>query len=259
MPNMLFLFITSALTTTLAGNFLTEALDIAQNYDVTACTDENKTYTLDLKIHAQDFVVKALNSIANSAVGVIQGEDESVEAYFGTIIDELNEYLIRFKVQLHLNLDAYNTDNFMGNVTFDKSCERESPVEERTNATFEHLKESFKDNIGLHLFVWVCPFVPNNVDLITVLENKRCGRIMGVMWKGTQETRALIKSVILNALTGGRKEYISDSSIYDREIGPRLCDFATSCIGIDSSQIGQEVLGTEVVKYTNKSLITGAP
>ncbi|XP_026475706.1 spore wall protein 7-like [Ctenocephalides felis] len=211
--------------------------------DSMACTDENKTFTVDLKVHAQDLVIRSIHSIA---------ESESVEAYFGTIIDELNVFLMKFKVQFHLNLDGYNTDDFMGtNAAFDISCEKTSPVIERTSSAFSfYLKQSFTDNIGIHLFIWACPYISSTSELETVYSNLRCGRVMGVLWKGAAETRALIKGVILNALTGSAHAFSASDGSFDASVGPRLCKYVNQCVGMDKSEIGQLVLGTELVKYT---------
>lgn len=220
-------------------------------FDDMACTNENQTYTVDLKIHSQDSVVKAIHSIAGRSIDSRETESEAIESYFGTIIDELNEYLIRFKVQIHINLDGYDSDDFMGNVAFDMSCEKSSPVVDRTSSAFSFLKQSFNDNIGLHLFVWGCTYISSLAELETVYSNLRCGRVMGVMWKGSGETRDLIKSVILNALTGNSNVYSPENGDYNSSIGPNLCKYVTSCIGMDKSEIGQLVQGTEVIKYTD--------
>lgn len=217
--------------------------------DSMACTEENKTYAIDLKIHAQGNVVKAIHSVAMSTLESNITEEEAIDAYFGTIVDEINAYLMRFKVKLNMNLDGYNSDTFMGNVAFDTSCEKGSPVVERTSTAFSFLKKSFNDNIGVHLFVWGCTYLSSLAELETVYTNLRCGRVLGVMWKGTKETRALIKSVLLNGF-GNASAYSADGSSYDARVGPGLCKYVTSCIGMDKSEIGQLIEGTHVDKYT---------
>lgn len=217
--------------------------------DSMACTDENQTYAIDLKIHAQGNVVKAIHSVAMSTLDSNITEEEAIDAYFGTIIDEINEYLMRFKVRLNMNLDGYNSDTFMGNVVFDTSCEKESPVVERTSTAFSFLKKSFNDNIGVHVFLWGCTYLSSLAELETVYSNLRCGRVIGVMWKGTKETRSLFRNALLNGISNSGA-YYADRSSYDARVGPGLCKYVTSCIGMDRSEIGQLIEGTHVDKYT---------
>ncbi|TBU04832.1 putative spore wall protein [Hamiltosporidium magnivora] len=219
-------------------------------YDPLSCTTENKTYTVDLKVHTQDSVVKAIHSIATSQIDPHETEREAIVAYFGTIIDELNNFLIKYKVQLHLNLDSYNTDEFMGNISVDPSCEKSSPVIERTSSAFSYLKDSFNDNIGVHLFVWGCIYISNMAELETVYSNLRCGRVIGVLWKGAGETRTIIKTAIMDALTGIQHSYLSDNE-FDAKFAAELCKYVTQCIGMDKSEIGQLVWGTDLVHYTD--------
>lgn len=220
--------------------------------DSMSCTDENKTFTVDLKVHAQDLVVRSIHSMATGAIDNRTSESKAVEAYFGTIIDELNTFLMKFKIQFHLNLDGYNTDDFMGtNAAFDISCEKTSPVIERTSSAYSFLKQSFTDNIGIHLFIWGCPYISSTSELETIYSNLRCGRVMGILWKGLAETKALIKGVILNALSGSAHSFSASDGTFDAAIGPRLCKYVNQCVGMDKSEIGQLVPGTEMVKYTS--------
>lgn len=225
-----------------------EARTVATLADTT-CTDENKTYTVEVKVHAQDDVVKSIHSVALGNTPV--DESVSIKSYFGDVIDDLNEYLIRFKVQLHLALDGYNSDDFIGSLAFDKSCEKFSPVTERTSSAFSFMKQSFDDNIGVHLFVWACPYIIETAELHNVYTNQKCGKVIGVLWKGTKETKDLIKDAIIDALSGISGGYAIGDPVYDTTVRPGLCSYVTSCVGMDKSEIGQIIYGTEIVKYTN--------
>lgn len=218
--------------------------------DSMACTDENLTYAINLKIHAQDNVVKAIHSVAKSTLDSNITEEEAVVAYFGTMIDEINEYLVRFKVRFNMKLEeGYNSDTFMGSVVFDMSCEKKSPVVERTSTAFSLLKKDFKDNIGVHVFFWGCIYLSSLAELEKMYSNQKCGRVIGVMWKGTKETRALFKNALLNGFSK-TSAYYADKSSYDARLGPGLCKYVTSCIGMDKSEIGELIEGTHVDKYT---------
>ncbi|KCZ77986.1 hypothetical protein H311_00994 [Anncaliia algerae PRA109] len=223
----------------------------AADVDSMTCAQKNETYTIDLKIHAQKSVINAINSLAKGTGVPEITEADAVNSYFGTIIDEVNLMLIKYKVQLHLSLDAYTIEEFLGaTASFDDSCEKTSAVEERTSTAFSNMLLSFPNNIGIHLFVWGCIFIPSTSELETIKNNHTCGRIMGVLWRGSVETKALIKGVIVNAITGSSDSFSSSDGTYAISIGPKLCDYVTSCIGMDKSEIGQLVPGTELVKYT---------
>lgn len=231
------------------------AEEVAEDIDSLACINENKTYTIDIKLHSDTGVIEALHSTAKAqlvdSIGESVSEVEAVAAYYGTVIDEMNAELIKYKLQLHLNLDSYNTDAFMGNVVADKSCEIRSPIPERNSNAFEYLKKSFETNMGVHLFVWSCVFVPSNAELHEVLSNFKCGRVIGVLWSGTLQTRNIIKFAILKAITNAEQEYSANMKFDDMIIGPQLCKYVTGCVGLDKNELGQLISGTEVVKYTD--------
>lgn len=214
------------------------------------CTSDNKTYTVDIKIHAQENVIRAIHAVALSNIVAHETEREAVAGYFGTIIDELNDYLIDYKVQVHLKLDSYHTDQYMGTINVDPSCEKSSPVIERTSVAFNFLQESFTGNIGLHLFVWGCIFIPPNSELKTLVPSMRCGRVTGVLWRGMDETRDLIKYAIMDALVGNEHLYVT-APVEEVNMSARLCRYVQQCVGMQSSELGQQVAGTVPVRYTD--------
>lgn len=214
------------------------------------CTADNKTYNVDFKIHIQESVIKAIHAVALTNIVVHETEREAISGYFGTIIDELNDYFMQYKVQIHLKLDAYNTDEFMATISVDPSCEKTSPVIERTSAAFDYLQNSFAGNIGLHLFIWGCSYIPPNSELKTIFNSLRCGRVAGVLWRGMDETRDLVKNAILDALVGLEHLYVPSPS-EDANIAGKLCRYVQQCIGMTSSEIGQLVQGSVPVRYTD--------
>lgn len=213
------------------------------------CTDENKTYVVNVKIHSQDDVVKAIHSVALGSGEV--DEPDAIMSYFSSIFDSLNRYMMRFKVQVHLDLNGYNSDDFMGSFAFDKSCEKNSPVIERTSSAFAFLEKDFKDDIGLHLFLWSCPYIADSFELRGVKQSEKCGRAIGVMWRGTKETKFLIMNAIIHALSGIFQGYGLGNPAYDLSVMPGLCKYVTICLGMQKTEIGQIVYGTEIIKYTD--------
>ncbi|ELA45999.1 hypothetical protein VCUG_02510 [Vavraia culicis subsp. floridensis] len=214
------------------------------------CTSDNKTYSIDLKIHAEESVIRAIHSVALSNIVAHETEREAVSGYFGTIIDEMNDHLMQYKVQLHLKLDAYNTDEFMATISVDPSCEKTSPVIERTSAAFDFLNESFAGNIGCHLFIWGCNYIPPRAELKTIFNSLRCGRVAGLLWRGMDETRELIKNTILDSLVGLEHLYAPSPS-EEVNLAGKLCRYVQQCVGMQSSEIGQLIQGSAPVRYTD--------
>ncbi|ELQ74948.1 hypothetical protein THOM_2110 [Trachipleistophora hominis] len=210
------------------------------------CTIDNRTYNVDWKIHVQKSIVEAIHSVALSNIVAHETEREAIAGYFGTIFDELNQELLPFKVQFHLKLDGYNTDQTMGALSLDPSCEKSDAVSERTSAALTYLNQSFAGNVGLHLFVWGCNFIPPGSSISAFYSSLRCGRVAGIMWRGMKESRENVKNAIVNAIAG----FIATDQgpVID---GAKLCAYMQQCVGMQGSEIGQLVEGTVPVFYTD--------
>lgn len=221
------------------------------------CTQDDKTFTVDIKVHLEESVIKAIHSVAQSNVAANETEREAVASYLGTIFDELNLYLLSLKVQVHLKLDAYNIDQFMATISVDPSCEKTSPVIERTSAAFDFLQESYSGNIGVHIFVWGCINVPPNSDLKSIFNSYRCGRVGGLMWRGMYETRELIKNTIIDIFSS--LEHINlKSPALKENIQKQVCQYVQECIGMKPTELGQLVGGSLPVRYTDDELLSPA-
>lgn len=214
------------------------------------CTEDNKTYTIDVKIHVEESVIHAILAVAKSSIAANETEREAISGYFGTIFDELNDMLMSLKVQLHLKLDAYSIEEFMSTISVDPSCEKASPVQERTTAAFDYLQSAFESNIGIHVFVWGCIYVPPNSEYKTTINSYRCGRVAGVLWEGMDASKGLIMNAIIGALVGLEHLRVNGVTIADT-VGRQLCQYVHECIGMTKSQLGQIVGGTTPVRYTD--------
>lgn len=201
-----------------------------------ACSDDNKFFKLDLKVHVNQDTINAIHSILLQTDKQIT-EKEAVAEYFGPIIDELNAYLNVFHIKIHLNLDSYNTDEFLADSIIETSCEIGNPVETKTSVAFEYLKKTFNDNIGLQLFVWSCIYTPPMAELQVYYPNFRCGRVMGIIWDGMENTRELVSSAIMNAITGMEHSVIKTGNV-DKEVKVKGCAYVQECLGMDPNQIG---------------------
>lgn len=214
------------------------------------CTLDNKTYTIDVKIHLEQSVISAIYNVARSSIAADETEREAVAGYFGTIFDELNEFLLDLKVQVHLKLDAYNMEQFMPSVTSDPSCEKASPVVERTSAAFEWLQGSYSGNIGIHFFLYGCIYRPPNSEMKAIFNSYRCGRVSGAIWIGMDETRELVKNTILDMLASLEHIKVQSPSL-KANVSKQICQYVQDCIGMKSSELGQLVAGTTPVRYTD--------
>lgn len=222
----------------------------AEEYAQFACTKDPMTFIVEIKIHSQKQVAEAIQSVYNYGSDVKLGIKASSLPYYGSVIDELNSMLMKFKVQIHLNLDAPVTEEFMTDINFDQSCELSDPVIERTTAAYGLLKSKYKNSIGLHFFVWQCPRDDAKFVVEEKIDNDNCGRIMGVMWRGTEEERSLIKNEIMYALTGIRGDYSTPAS-FNSSIQGNLCSFVDKCLARNATDIGQKVFGETYLSYTN--------
>lgn len=230
---------------------------MAASYDNRACLDTNQTYSIDIAVHFERPIVKAIHEIAKSHINPMITESAAVSGYVGTIFDKLNVFLIQFKVQLHPLLNGYDMNDYMGTIPFDSSCEIGTPITQRASELLKYHKSISPDYIALNLYVTSCIYLPPATPLQEVLTNLKCGRLMTALWKGTKETQTLIMNAIIAGLTNTNLVFSNQTQETVDEIGRALCKYAQGCVGMDGSEIGQLVQGTNIVKYTDVVDSTG--
>lgn len=223
------------------------------------CLDSNRTYIINVHSHIQNEVRDAIVSLASklnshSVIDEIQGiagEKAAVTAtrsYLGTLVEELNTDLEPFNIQINLVFENQEIDQISANGAFDPSCEITSPVKERSSNTFSSLASKLTNNIGIHLYVFGCIYRNPQFDLIHVIPNSNCGRVIGVMWDGSVNTKVLIKSALIEALTGAKDAYANGFlTIADKNI---LCGFSEKCIGMSPTIHGQLLNFKKKIMYT---------
>lgn len=234
----------------------------SQLYDASkGCLEANKTYIINVHSHIQNEVRDAIVSLASkyssaSIIDEIQGitgEKASITAtrsYLGTLIEELNKDLESFNIQVNLVFENQEIDQISANGAYDPSCEVASPVKERTINTFSSLASKLTNNVGFHLYVYGCVYRDPKFDLIHVMPNSNCGRVVGVLWDGSVNTKTLIKSAILEGFTGVKDAYANGFlTIADKNL---LCGFFEKCIGMAPTVHGQLVNFKKVIKYTRE-------
>jgi hypothetical protein len=226
------------------------------------CLDSNKTYIINVHSHIQSEVRDAIVSLASKlGSGVIDeiqgaaGEKASVTAtrsYLGTIIDDLNKDLLNFNIQVNLIFEKQEIDQISANGAFDPSCELTSPVAERNQKAFSILMAKFSNAVGFHLHLYGCIYRNPKFDLIDVISNNNCGRVVSVMWDGSDNTKILIKSAIVEGITGAKDAYANGFLTLDNK--NQLCGYSEKCIGMSPTIHGQLLNYRRVIKYTTDDL-----
>jgi hypothetical protein len=223
------------------------------------CTDGDKTYIVNFHAHVQNEVKDAIVSLAAklnsvSIVDEIQGEGgessgvTATKSYLGTIMDEVNADLRRLNVQINLIFEKQEIDQISSNGSYDPSCEISSPVKNRTESAYVQLKQKYENSVGIHFYIFGCIHNNPDFDKIDVISNSNCGRVIGIMWEGSKDTKTLIKSAIIEALTGSPDAYAKGSlSLQDKN---SLCSYTEKCIGASPSQLGQMLEFKKNIRFT---------
>ncbi|EPR79535.1 hypothetical protein SLOPH_1854 [Spraguea lophii 42_110] len=242
--NIIFIFILFAWTIFAAQRFVEEEED-----NSLICRADNSTYTINIKIHAPQMIIDTITEKYKELGG--EGEEQdAVESYFGSIVDALNEYLYRFRVQLHLFLNEYTIEKTMGGISVTPYCESDAPIQKKTSDALTFLTSSYPTSVGIHYFLWGCLSLDNSKPVTFVHVNQLCGRCIGSGWIGTQATREVMMLAILDALTGPKNNDIG-KKMTDHEVATGLCKYAAECVGMTKSEIGQIVEGRVPVRYTD--------
>lgn len=234
------------------GNNNEVEMPTPEDYAIYACTKDPMTYIVEIKIHTQQQVAEAIQSVYNKVSDEKLGLKASLLSYFGTIFDDINEMLLKYKVQIHLNLDAPIMEEFMTDINFDKSCELADPVIERTTSAYMLLKSKYFNSIGLHLFVWVCPKAITNFNLQQKIDNDNCGRILGIIWEGTEEGRTGITKLIIEALTENTNSPATEDKKEEKAKESKLCGYVEKCVARNPTDIGEKIYGETYMNYTDE-------
>ncbi|ELA40926.1 uncharacterized protein VICG_02015 [Vittaforma corneae ATCC 50505] len=236
----------------------TGAKNISLYNQTRGCLDSNKTYIINIHPHIQNEVRDAIVSLASKLGGLtideiqgVAGEKAAVTAirsYLGTIIEELNTDLENFNIQVNLVFEKQEIDQISANGAYDPSCELTPPVVERTQNAFSSLTSKLNNTVGFHLYIYGCIYKNPKFDLINVIQNSNCGRVIGIMWEGSDNSKVLIKSAIIEAITGAKDAYANGYlTLADKNI---LCGFFEKCIGMSPTVHGQLLNFKKVIKYT---------
>lgn len=223
------------------------------------CLDSNKTYIVNIHSHLQSDVRDALVSIASKInsdavldeVQDVAGQKASVAAtksYLGTIIEELNQDLERFNVQINLVFQEHDLDEISAIGGFDPSCEVIDTLKERVMHAFSELGSRLNNNVGIHLFLYSCIYKKPGTSLIFTDTKSNCGKLIGVLWDGSTHTKTLIKSAIIEAFSGMKDAY-ADGRLYlaSKNI---MCGFFEKCVGMTPTVHGQLLNYKKVIRYT---------
>jgi len=226
------------------------------------CIDDKKTYIINFHAHIQKEIQDAIVSIATksnneSVVNGIIGQDgelavvTATKSYLGTLIDEINEDLYKYKVQINLVLDPQEIDMVSSSGQYDPSCEMVDPVKNMTKIAYDSLVQQFNDSVGIHFYMYGCIFDKGNNATTEIIRKGKCGRVVGVMWRGSNLTKNLLKSAIVEAITETKNAYETGSLNLPDKSG--LCRFSEKCIGELKSPLGMVLPYLSMIKYTSEN------
>lgn len=221
------------------------------------CTGDNQTYIVNVHFHVQKDVMDAILSLAakldGSLIDEVQGVAgekawlTAVKSYLGTIMDDVNEDMKHLNIQFNLIIEPQELEQLSSNGAYDPSCELASPVKERTANSYASLSTKIDSGIGIHVYLYGCVYVNPEFDKIYVLRKSNCGRVIGVLWNGSDKTRTLLKSAIMEGLTGSKDVYAEGFlNIVDKNL---LCGFCEKCIGLSPTVHGQLVDYRKEIRY----------
>lgn len=222
------------------------------------CLDNNQTYILNVHTHIQNEVKDAIVSLTSKSpnsnvldqIQGISGERASsvaTKSYLGTIIEELNIDLEKFNIQINLIFEDQELDQISANGAYDPSCELASPIKERNNSFYTSLTSKLNNVVGIHLSLFGCIYRNLEYELIDVISNSNCGRIIGVMWDGSTKTKTLVKSALMEAFSGARDAYANGFlTLLDRNM---LCGYFEKCVGRTPTVHGQLVNFRKSIRY----------
>lgn len=218
-----------------------------------ACTKDDKRYLIKLYAHLDKGVIDAIKSASIPAIQDHGTGREAISSYLGTIIDSYNDYLNKFKVEIELDLNAFDVNDFLVTKGFDNSCEVVDPAVARTKAAHDYFLETYKEKIGIHLFLWSCPFRSERMaDKVVIGEPNGCARSIGVMWDGTDGTVDYIKSTITEAISGAKDLFLNGNSpnLDEEHDLSYVCQYADKCVVSVPSANGVIIFGSDDFRNT---------
>lgn len=222
------------------------------------CLDGDKQAQIDFRAHIQKEVTTAIVSLV-SQYNLLSTRDsgkgaelEAVKSYLGTLVEEVNKDLYSLGVQINLIIDPLSLDEISANGSYDPSCEMAAPVKLRTQNELTTLRDKLNGAVGVHFYIYSCVYLKPEYDLVSVAHNNTCGRVMGVMWNGSEVTKVLLKSLIIEALTGVAGTYQTGGGRLTSAAKSALCRYANTCIGRSQSQLGVLLDHRARLEYTQK-------
>lgn len=220
------------------------------------CSEDNRTYNIYITGHVQkelgeviDAIMKNNNfpdeddnnSLDNDAPDQYAG---SVKSYLSSVVTELNNDLLKFGVQIRLITPLH--DLYLPSIS-DPSCEISSPVNGRTVDLFSLLENTHHESIGVHLGLFSCPYLKDIYERGDIVRNQKCGRVIGVLWSGNNDTKDLIKGQIIEAFTDEPGAYQNGRLELQRP--EALCEYLGSCIGLKKSHLGFIEQSIQHIRY----------
>lgn len=209
--------------------FITKAVCSEDTAADLQCAPENYLYKINVKVHTNREVIKAINEESVHARDEKNSEKDALEDYYGKIFETLNEAMEPYRVVFDLDLRDYDLNDYISTMTSSSlSCERKDSIVNKVADTYEEMLKSTIDRVGLHLFVYGCMHIPSNNDLTGVFKHKACGRVSGVLYNGIADTKNLIISALLTSISNSKIDNVEMLKT-NTLVNGAVCSFVSSC------------------------------
>lgn len=204
---------------------------------ISCAVGNDKTFIFSIKVHPQKAVVDTIMSESNLTMATEHEKSVFVENYFSQIADHINDALLKFNVQVRFEFP--NSENLysMPPATKAISCRHADAIERKTAVSLDYLKAITNNHIGLHLYIWGCIDLKENILFSKVAGNSICGRVGGVLWTDVDLMPKLLADTVFGMLAS--EQSVGELGLPVSGLFRKLlCDYAYSCLAINKTEYG---------------------
>ncbi|EJW02617.1 hypothetical protein EDEG_02975 [Edhazardia aedis USNM 41457] len=213
--------------------------------DIEKCSVLTGKYVIRLRIAAEEQVLISLSQL-NNAPNISPGQlIINAQAYFGSIVRDLNIFLRPFGVEIRPDFGQLLLENFQDGYEF-AECRRQGTIMKKVKSMINMFKERIFMQNTFRLFVFFCPYFDPKTKFWSYGEDfGACGKILGVLYHHPMRMREVIIDNILKAIGGGINSEDIDLDTFNRG----LCDFTRSCFSITGNSMGSYMPGEQNVLH----------
>ncbi|EJW01696.1 hypothetical protein EDEG_03776, partial [Edhazardia aedis USNM 41457] len=215
-------------------NAITLRKEILNTEDIERCSYRSGIYNIMIRISVEEEASLTISEQFVISHGIPAQITSVTILYFNTIINELNQMLIPFGVQLIADYRDFVFENLP--VLLDtRECSESDAIIKKT----EHMSINYKlrrlSGTGFRLFVFYCPFINKETKIWShAIPVRDCGVVLGIMYHNPQIMRQVIINEILKSLA--REYNIDDINLEKFNLG--LCNYTHECLSVLSNFLG---------------------